>query len=522
MYKRSASVPSPIANRQVLNPVQPPAPPAKRPLQPTRANSSPPPASGGPAKSGGSPTKFRLSSLLYLANRHTWRWQAAALCWLVLVVSLLGLLISFYVVNDRIQTFQQIEQVAVPSINAANQAEQSLAAEVSANASYILSDPATRQTLLSQIEQQRAEFERSLQTGYNSLATFHSTTPSVDSAFDYLNQHNQALQDAFAQARSLAKSGNQNDAVNAYLNGQNSYYNPIIFTLYYLRSIYINRLDDARTAATSANTLQLVLAVLIVIATAGLLLFVSLWLTLKVKRVLIPLVNLGFVLAAAYSAFLVLSLVNTGNDLGKVATAYNQASLLSDSQRLLTDAASDQSQWLIGGKVDTSGQFKGDELYAVDFKTQTGRLLTAPASSANSSQPIQPCPDYSFDRAQYGASGEMAVVCRNLLASDQLASWNNFNNAYNAWLGNDVKFRQLATGSKVSDALAYLNSNSVQNFNQMSVSLAQLRAANEQIYTKYSNDALSQLNVLSILTWAVYPIILVLGVVGLLSWRRKF
>lgn len=459
----------------------------------------------------------RRAGVLFLAHRNTWRWQAAALCWLLLAVSIAGLLASTYIVNDRLQNFQQIEQIAVPSINAANQAEQSLSAEVAANASYILSDQATRQSLLAQIERNRAEFERALQTGYSSLSTLRTTSPSVDTAFDYLNQYNQSLQDAFSQARSLANAGNQNDAVKAYLSGQDSYYKPSIFTIYYLRSIYINQLDQAKEAALGGDTPQLIAAAVLAIGSAVLLLFISLWLTFKVKRVLVPLVNLGFILAAVYSAFLIVSLVSSGNDLDKVVTSYNQASLLSDSQRLLTDAASDQLQWLIGGATDTNGQFKGDEVYAVDFKTQTSRLLAVSSNQAN-----QVCPTTPSDRSKYALDGAMGDVCRNLLANNQVTTWNRFYNSYLAWLNDDAKFRQLATGSKVSDALTYLNNNASKNFSQLGASLTQLRTDNEQIYNSSSRNASDQLGWASILSFVIYPVVLVLGAVGLLWWRREF
>jgi hypothetical protein len=507
MPKNSSSALSGVAFSQVLKPPPPAIPQTGQPPQlvPTKGNNNLNP----------SPLPSRLLSL---NKRHTWRWKAAAFCWLLLVVSLAGLAISAYVVNDRLQNFEQIGRVAVPSINAANQAEQSLATEVSANASFILSDAATRQTLLAQIERNRAEFERALQTGYSAISTYRNTNPSIDTAYDYLNQYNQALQDAFAQARSLTVAGNQTEAVKTYLEGQNTYYKPIIFTLYYLRSIYINRLDQAREAASNANTLQLILACAVVLATAGLLFFISLWLTLKVKRVFIPLVNLGFILAAAYSAFLVLTLLSSSSDLNKIVTAYDQTSLLSDSQRLLTDAASDQVQWLISGNVDASGKFNGDQVYAVDFKTQTERLLAIPANA----QAAQQCPATDSARTSYPLEGEMASVCRNLLSNAQLTNWNKFYSVYLAWLNDDAKFRQLATTSKVSDALTYLNTNSLTNFNQLSASLAQLRADNEQIYTNSSTNARNQLDLLSNLTWVVFPLSLVLGVFGLLRWRREF
>lgn len=509
MPNKTALPANSVAKSQVLDPTKSP-PPNSGPSRPNLTTS-------GPNATPPAPAANNLLAALPRTKRGSWRWQTAVFCWLVLVVSLAGLLASLYVVSDRVQTFQEIEQVAVPSINAANQAEQSLSAEVSANASYILSDANTRQTLLTQIERDRADFESALETGYSSLASANTANPSVAAASDYLNQHNQALQDAFALARGQADNNDQKSATTTYLKGRDTYYNPIIYTIYYLRSIYINQLNQAKDAASSANILQLVLVILIVIATVGLLLLVSLWLTLKIKRVFVPLVNIGFLIAAGYAIFLVVSLVNSSGNLNRVVSAYSQTSLLSDSQRILTDAASDQTQWLIA----KSGGVNGFDIYAQDFKTQTGHLLVVPSNPSDGQ-----CPSSNAGRASYQPTGEMGDVCRSLLSDNQVDAWNNFYNAYTAWLQADTQFRSTANGNATNattNALAFLNSSNVtQSFSNMSSNLNQLKTANTQIYANNSNDALNQLNLATILTWAVYPIVLILGIAGLLRWRREF
>jgi hypothetical protein len=269
--------------------------------------------------------------------------------------------------------------------------------------------------------------------------------------------------------------------------------------------------------------LQFGLAGLLVVCTAGLLLFINLWLTLKVKRVLIPLVNLGFLIATAYAVFLLLGIFSSNTQLNKVVAAYNQTSLLSDSQRLITDAASDQTQWLISGKVDSTGQFKGDDTYTVDFKTQTSRLLTDATTKAvisngtGGNASVSGCPASSTD-----STGAMAEVCNNLLVDTQTAKWNTFYNSYLAWLADDAHFRQLVNTGKVSEALTALHTASSKDLNQINTSLSQLKTENEQIYTQQSDAALNSLNLANLLTWPVYLLMLVLTVAGLLQWRRQF
>ena len=520
MYKRSGKAVPTAINLVTLNSTPPPV---STPNAPGNFIPNNPPPPVVIPKNGSSPALPNRLVRSVFARRHTWRWQSAALCWLVLMAALTALLIALNITTSRIQTFQDIEQIAVPSINAANQAEQSLSAEVSANAAYILSDAASRTPLQITIERNRADFERSLQTGYSALSNYQAVQPPVDTAFDYLNQHNQALQDAFAQSRKLSDAGDRNGAVTAYLEGQNSYYKPIIFTIYYLRAIYINQLDEAKTAATNSSILQFGLAGLLVVCTAGLLLFINLWLTLKVKRVLLPLANLGFLVATAYAVFLLLGIFSSNTQLNKVVAAYNQTSLLSDSQRLITDAASDQTQWLISGKVDASGQFKGDDTYSVDFKTQTSRLLTDATTKAvintgtNNNSSGSGCPANSAD-----STGAMAEVCSNLLVDTQTAKWNTFYNAYLAWLADDAHFRQLVNTGKVTEALTALHTTSSKDLNQINTSLSQLKTENEQIYTQQSDAALNVLNLANLLTWPVYLLMLVLTVAGLLQWRRQF
>ena len=164
----------------------------------------------------------------------------------------------------RISTFNEIASIAVPSINATNDATQLLAGEVENTGEYILADqgkatsvapgalaPATnKQVILTKIEEQRAAFDLALQRGYNALSNYsNDIKPDASKALLYISSRYGRLQDALAQARALTDKGDLTTAIQAFLNGQNDNYEPIFASLYFLRSIHQSRLEEAESSA---------------------------------------------------------------------------------------------------------------------------------------------------------------------------------------------------------------------------------------------------------------------------------
>jgi len=444
----------------------------------------------------------------------------------------------------RISTFNEIASIAVPSINATNDATQLLAGEVENTGEYILADqgkatsvapgalaPATnKQVILTKIEEQRAAFDLALQRGYNALSNYsNDIKPDASKALLYISSRYGRLQDALAQARALTDKGDLTTAIQAFLNGQNDNYEPIFASLYFLRSIHQSRLEEAESSAVYSAELQQYLAAAATVLFGATLLVTNLWLTFRVKRVFVPLLNLALVIVLIYSAFLWSVLSNSRRDLTQVVATYNRTALLSDSLTYITDASADQVQWVISGKqlVGQTGLGTGvrDEIYNQDLKTRLelllslrtkdGTLLVDPAQ-------LQDCPASATSRTNYNFEGNIAQLCRELPASYSSNNLNQFIKAYRDWLNMQNRFSPLVISGKIDDALTLRSGDGAKAYAFMADSLNKERDLNIQDYRKRSQQGTDGLSFATQLAWIIYPAALALAAAGLLVWRREF
>ncbi len=510
------TVPAPVQNR-------PPAP------APNRT----PPSLTGPARRGRLRPELRLDTL---------RGQASLGGWILVGLTALAFLAAIGLTGSRIDKFQQIASVAVPGINATNQATQLLSGEVSNTADYILAQKAptigatgfvssttnlaqTKQNILSQIESQRVGFDYALQSGYAALSDYPSSfKPDARTALDYLSARNARLHDALAYARGLADTNQLDQATTAFLNGQNDYYQPVISSLYFLRSVHINQLEEAAEDATSAANLQVYLAAAATIVFVVFLLAVNLWLTFRTKRVLIPLVNLALIIVIAYSAYLWVTFANSSRNLQQVVASYNQTSLLNDAQLHATDAAADQVQWVIGG-TSQGNTFTGDAVYDQDFKDQVELLLAT--KDANGNTVITPasipnCPATQSGRSGYKAVGALADVCRALTDPAQVTALNKFVSDYKQWLTTDANFRAQVNGGNLTGGLNIRSGEGTAAYTLLTNDLNTLKGQAVTDYNQRSKEGNDSLNLSLILAWVVFPLVLLLAEAGLISWRREF
>lgn len=461
------------------------------------------------------------------------RTQVMVVIWVLVGLAVIAFLAAISTTNARIQTFQKIAAVAVPSINATNDAIQLLSGEVSNTAEYILAgqgrasagvdtgtstnDPTARkQAILKQIEAQRAAYDRALQEGYTALTGPDVTAqPNSQTSLNYISSRNARLHDALAQARGLADSGKNSEAVQAYLNGQNDHYQPVISSLYYLRGVNIFVLEDAEQDATNAAALQQTLAavamIIFVLALAG----TNIWLTLRVKRVLLPLVNVALLAVAIYSIFLWSVFSSSANDLAKVVESYNRTSLSSDANLFITDAVADQVQLVIST----------DAIYKEDLKKKQELLLAARnkdnALVADSAL-LTDCPTTAAGRSNYKPEGVMGDVCRNISQPAELAAYTQFLAGYKSWLTTNNSFGTLVDGNKPDEALALRAGDGAKAFKQMSGALTNLRDLSKAEYRSKSKSGTDSLNLANTLAWAIYPLALLLAGAGLFLWRREF
>lgn len=527
-----------VANRgpQLRPKPTPPAPVQNRPPVPGPVR----PASViGPARRGGGSLQLRLDTL---------RGQLALGGWVLVGLAALAFLAAVSITGTRIDKFKQIASVAVPGINSANEAFQLLSGEVANTADYILVTKASaigasgfvssttnldqnKQNIVKQIENQRASFDYAIASGYQALADYPSTfKPDAQTALNYLSTRNARLHDALAYARGLVDTNKLDEATTAFLNGQNDYYQPVISSLYFLRSVHINQLEEAAQDATSAANLQVYLAAAATILFVVALLVVNLWLTFRTKRVLIPLINLALVAVAVYSGFLWLTFANSSRNLEQVVASYNQTSLLNDAQLYATNASADQVQWVIGGTSQaaqgaTPASFAGDAIYEQDFKTQLELLLATKDSSGTTvttPAAIPDCPTAISQRSGYKAVGALADVCKATTSPDQLNALNQFIRSYRTWLTSDTNFRQQVTAGNLTAGLNLRNGNGSTAYQQMTGSLNQLKQLSVADYNQRSKEGTDSLNLILLLAWIVFPVSLVLAEVGILSWRREF
>jgi hypothetical protein len=521
-----------------LRPNMTPRPVQNRP--PAPAPNRPPNSAIGPARRGSnSRLQLRLDTL---------RGQLTLGGWILVGFAVLAFLAAVTITGTRIQKFQQIASVAVPGINATNEAFQLLSGEVSNTADYILAQKAptigasgvvsgtsnlaqTKQAILKQIETQRAAFDFALQSGYSALVDYPKTfQPDAQTALNYLSVRNARLHDALAYTRGLVDTNQLDAATTTFLNGQNDYYQPVISSLYFLRSVHINQLEEAAQAATGSADMQVFLAAAATILFVVCLLGVNLWLTFRVKRVLIPLLNLALVIVALYSAFLWITFANSSRNLEQVVNSYNQTSLLNDAQLHATDAAADQVQWVIGGQTQaaqgqTPARFVGDAVYEEDFKRQLELLLaTKDSSGATVYTPasIIDCPGSVSERASYAPVGVLGDVCRESTSPAQVTALNNFIHNYRNWLTADTSFRTQVAGGNVNGGLTVRNGDGARAYQQMTASLNELKRLSVADYTRRSKEGTDSLNLSLILAWVVFPLSLLLAEVGILSWRREF
>lgn len=521
-----------------LRPNTAPAPVQNRPPAPNPNRT--PTSLIGPARRGGNnPLQLRLDTL---------RGQLALGGWILVGFAVLAFLAAVTITGTRIQKFQQIASVAVPGINATNEAFQLLSGEVSNTADYILTQKAptigasglvsstanlaqTKQNILKQIETQRAAFDFALQSGYSALVDYPATfKPDAQTALNYLSTRNARLHDALAYARGLVDSNKLDEATTTFLNGQNDYYQPVISSLYFLRSVHINQLEEAAQEATGAANLQVFLAAAATILFVVCLLAVNLWLTFRIKRVLIPLLNLALVIVAVYSLFLWVTFANSSRNLEQVVASYNQTSLLNDAQLYATDAAADQVQWVIGGQSQaaqgqTPAKFVGDALYAEDFKKQLELLLATKDTNGNtvySPDALTECPISPALRGNYKAVGSLAEVCREATSPAQVTALNQFIRTYRTWLTTDANFRAQINAANVGGGLTIRNSEGAAAYQQMTASLDELKRLSVADYSQRSKEGTDSLNLSLLLAWIIFPLSLLLAEAGLLSWRQEF
>lgn len=513
-----------------------PAPPAPAPVQTRPPAPSPnraPSSTIAPARRSRFRPELRLETL---------RGQITLGAWILAGLAVLAFLAAISLTGARIDKFQQIASVAVPGINAANQATQLLSGEVSNTADYILVQKAptlgasgtvsnttdlaqTKQNILKQIESQRADYSFALQSGYAALADYPAGfKPDARTALNYLSTWNARLQDALAYARGLADNNQLDQATTAFLNGQNDFYQPVISSLYFLRSVHINQLEEAAQDANSAVNIQVYLAAAATIIFVIFLLAVNLWLTFRTKRVLIPLVNLALVIVIAYSAFLWVTFANSSRNLQQVVDSYNQTALLNDAQLHATDAAADQVQWVIGGTAQ-GNSFTGDALYEQAFKDQLELLLATKDANGNTvttPATLPNCPTTQSGRNSYKAVGTLADVCRGLTDQTQVTSLNNFIRDYKTWLQTDTNFRAQVTGGNLAAGLNIRSGDGTTAYTAMSNDLNALKGQAVAEYNQRSKEGNDSLSLSLILAWVVFPLALLLAEAGIVSWRREF
>lgn len=463
------------------------------------------------------------------------------------MLAALALVVASLVTSASNQAFQRIASVAVPSINTTNDATALLSAQVSNTAEYILnSQPngtntpnspnsgfistassATRESLQQTLKNQRADYDQKLQNGYQALVTYRNDVrPSVDAALKSLSRDYATLQESLAQARGLADRGQNEEATSTYLVGQNAYYGRAISDLYYLRSIHVSRLEDAeREASSSAAVLQyLAIGTTIVFTLA--LLAVNVWLSLRVKRVLLPLVNLAAIGLIAYSLVLALAFANSRADLSSIVNSYKTTTLLSDAQLDLTDAGADQIKWVIGGSkgAGSGSQFVGDPLYEQDFKTKTVRLLAVQQGTNDPvANPKLLVACGTNPPTGYSLTGVLSDACPAIKADPtQLGLQRQFVESYKIWLSNDADFRSQITAGNLAGGLDTRAKTGSPTYTKMLEQLNSLKARNVAEYTRHNEASINTLGLLSSLNWIIYPVALLLAGTGVLLWRREF
>ena len=462
---------------------------------------------------------------------NTWRGQALLLAGILIAVTLVALLIIITNTNNRVSKFHELATVEVPAIDATNNATQFLSGEVADTADYILSDQTNtnnRSALLTDIEHLRANYAQALQANYTALTTYPATiTPTQQSTLNYLSIYDARLRDSLAQARGLIDSNNKAGAEQTYLNGQNAYYQQIISTLYFLRSVHIFQLEDAANQADSAAALQQYVAAGMAIVFVVALLAINIWLTLKVKRAIIPLVNLALIVAIAYSVFLWITFSNTTANLRDMEDSYNNVASLTDAQLYITDAATDQVQGIIGGQTNADKSFTPDPSYGIDLTKRLEHLLAVNDTSGNNKGLTNPaaitsCP--ATITTSYTAVGTLADFCRRLDPKDsqQRTTLNLFITNYQKWLTANQQFNSQVNTGDFGGGLNARNSNSTPIFNQMIKNLSDLKTANLNNYQTSSTQGTNSLDLAILLAWIVYLGGLVLAEVGLLRWRQAF
>ncbi len=465
------------------------------------------------------------------------RTQVMVVIWVLVALAVIAFLAAISTTNARIQTFQKIAAVAVPSINATNDAIQLLSGEVSNTAEYILAgqgkasagldsatsanDPtAQKQAILKKIETQRAAYDRALQEGYTALIGPDFTAqPDSQTALNYISSRNARLHDALAQARGLSdKAKTPEDiqtAIQAYLNGQNDHYQPVISSLYYLRSVNIFLLEDAEKDATSAAAFQQNLAAVAMVIFVLALLGANIWLTLRVKRILLPLVNVALVAVAVYSFFLFSVFSTSANDLAKVVDSYNRTSLSSDANLFITDAVADQVQLVISNDPIYKEDLKKKQELLLATRNDKNELVTDPTL-------LTECPATSTARSSYKPEGVMGDICRNISQPAELTAYTQFLGGYKSWLATNTSFDNLVKINKSDEALALRAGDGAKAYKQMSGALTNLRDLSKAEYKTKSQSGTDSLNLANTLAWVIYPLALLLAGLGLFLWRREF
>jgi hypothetical protein len=369
---------------------------------------------------------------------------------------------------------------------------------------------------LKQIETQRTSYDQALQNGFSSLTNSEiSVAPNAQTALRYISSRNARLNDSLALARGLADSEKFTEAIQVYLNGQNEYYQPIITSLYYLRSLHIFLLEDSATDATNAATFQQNLAAAATVIFAVALLVISLWLSLRVKRVLLPLINVALVIVAIYSLLLWSIFNASGKDLTQVVDSYNKTALTSDTRLNITDSFADQVLWVVSN----------DGIYNQDFQKKAE--LTLAIQQSDGTRSIDPagltnCPSDAAARANYKPVGALGDVCRDLNKPEEVTAFNQFLTGYRTWLTTNTQFQKLVLDTRSDDALKLRASDGAKAFTQMNQSLSDLRQLSVAEYQSKSKNATDNLNLANLLAWIIYPIALLLTVGGLLLWRQEF
>ena len=483
-----------VSNPTPLSPpvTQPPGlpPPPHIPTNTTTSRAGLPPATGWKAVLNG--LIIRL-----LGIPGTWRWQTALFIWLLAALAALALILASVVTSSTYKSFSQIAAVAVPSINATNQATNLLSSQVADTAEYILSsqsvvtsttnaasDPGIhrRATLRQSVANAQANYDQQLQNGYAHLLTYRSEVqPSVDAALKSLSFNYAALQESLAQARGLADQGLNDQATATYLLGQDNYYTKALADLYYLRSIHVTHLEEAEKEATGGAAIWQYVAIGAALLFAVALLLVTVWLVLRIKRVLQPLLNVALLVLLGYSGLLAFTFINSRTNLSIMVDSYTTISLLSDAQLDLTDAAADQIKWVIGGKLG-AGSLVGDPVYEQDFKTKTARLLGV---QQGTNDPVADPSLIVSCRATpptggYISSGALAQICSTVgKSTEQSNVQDQFVQKYKVWLNADTSFRQAVSAGDVTRGL---NVRAASGYSSLQEQLGTLKQSNIDEY----------------------------------------